>query len=204
MSSGAGVEALIERLHRDGVEAGRAEAERLLAAARSEADALQAEARAERERLLAEARIEADALRRAGEAALALAHRDAVLRTRETLSRLFADRLGRCVAGALDEPAMLVALVRAAGQALAGQGQLDVAVHGPALDRLTEALAAELIEEGIAITSDLPEPGIRARRAGEAVVIELTDATIGAFLLAHLAPRFRALLEDARAPAQVA
>lgn len=200
--SGTGVDQLIERLHRDGVEAGRAEAARLLAEAQADADRLRAAARAERDLLLDTARREAAALREAGEAALALAYRDTLLRTRETLAKLIAERLGRHVGAALAEPALITDLVRIAARSLAGDGSAELS--GPALDRLNEALAAELLAEGVTLAAAPGPAGLRARRDGASVVLELDEASLSAWLLAHLAPRFRALLDDARPPAGAA
>ena len=98
----AGVQALIERLRQEGIEAGRGEAQALLEAARREAAQSHAEAaRQEAKSLLETASGNTLADQVAGQAAVTMAYRDAVLALKEWLEGAFADtlRVKRCSAG---------------------------------------------------------------------------------------------------------
>ena len=199
----AGVDELVDRLHRDGVEAGRQEAERLVETARAEADALLTAARAERDRLLAEAKREVEALRRSSEAALGLAMRDTLLRTREALTALIVDRLGSRVREALLQPEALAELIGWAAQQMVGEGKLTAEVGGVehrsgALAALADQLCSDLAEQRPELQMDGIRPGVVLRREGETIALEFTDETITAFLFARMQPRFRKIFEGAR------
>lgn len=202
----AGVDALIARLHRDGVEAGKEEADRLVEAAQAEAEALLAAARSERERLKAETEREIEALHRVAEAALGLAMRDTVLRTREALTVLIAERLGARVRAALEEPEQISELIGWAAQRLVdGKGALVAEIGGEGADghreavaRLTDVLCRELADGAPVLHFVGEQAGVVLRREGETLAVELSDETLTAFLLAQIQPRLRRILEGAR------
>jgi V/A-type H+-transporting ATPase subunit E len=85
----AGVEQLVSRLRDQGVAAGRSQAEALLADARGEAERTLEQARHEARTIVEEARREAEKLERSGRQALELALRDAVLAMKTRLMERF-------------------------------------------------------------------------------------------------------------------
>ncbi len=121
----AGVEALIERLRQDGVAAGRSEAERLVADAQVEARRILEEAEAEADRRIEAARKEGESLRRAGEDALRAAARDTVLDLKERLSQRFAEEVAKTVSGALIDEGLLEKLILAVAGRAREEGQVD-------------------------------------------------------------------------------
>lgn len=183
-----GIEALIARLHGEGVDAGRREAERLLGEARAAAADLLASARAEAEALRAAARAAADAEREGVDHALELARRDALLALKEELCVQLAGRLRRLVREAIADPALLRRLL------LAVVG----AEHAPTpaeLDALLAEAAGLLLREGASVAA--PAGGLRLRLEGDDVIVDVSDATLGALVASHLIPRFRARLDGA-------
>ncbi|MEM8855999.1 MAG: hypothetical protein AAGD34_20025, partial [Pseudomonadota bacterium] len=102
-----GVDTLIARLREDGVAAGRAEAEALKADARTEAAKIIAKAKVEADTHLSDARKAADAYRSAGEEALQIAMRDAVLTMKAGLMAQFEADVKRMVSSALADPQIL-------------------------------------------------------------------------------------------------
>ncbi len=199
----AGVEALVDRLHREGVEAGRQEAQRLIETARAEAEALLNAARAENERLLAETGREMEALRRSGEAALQLALRDTLLKIREALTVLLADRLGSRVRSALEEPPRIAELIVLAARRMTDAGTITAELGwGPdASDRLAalaDTLCRDLAEGQPQLQIGGVRPGIVLRQDDGTLSVELTDETLTAFLFDQLQPRFRKIFEGAR------
>jgi V/A-type H+/Na+-transporting ATPase subunit E len=99
----SGVEALIDRLRQQGVQAGRAEADTILAEARRRAAHIVHEAEAQAEQLLEVARKESRALQTGGEEALRIAMRDTVLRLKAELSERFSAEVRRLIAVAMDQ-----------------------------------------------------------------------------------------------------
>ncbi|MGC9454021.1 MAG: hypothetical protein ACP5HU_04080 [Phycisphaerae bacterium] len=81
------IESFVQKLQQDGVEAGRAEAEKIRAEAREEAERIVADARSRAESIVEEANRQAEDRRRKTETELTLAARDSVHRLREALNR---------------------------------------------------------------------------------------------------------------------
>lgn len=217
-TTSSGVDALIERLRERGVEAGRAARAELVAQARKEADLILLEARDRAAAIESEARTKAERLQAAGEDALRVAMRDAVLRMRETLIRRFEGQVRRLVAKQLvDEEFLRRVIVEAARRARddAGVGEAEEVevllprevlgveeiqrrpreMEGP-LGRFAREIAGATWREGVTIGSlEAGTRGIRIRLEGEELEVDLTDRAIADLLLQHLQPRFRAILE---------
>ena len=107
----SGVDALIERLREEGVSAGRAEADTILAEARVQAKQILDKASAEAQARLESARKEADAYRAAGEEALKTAMRDTVLDMKATLAQQFSADVKRLVSHQLQDPEVLKRMI---------------------------------------------------------------------------------------------
>lgn len=106
-----GVDTLIAKLRDEGVAAGKSEAERLKAEAKSEAAQTVSRAKVEAEQHLAQARKDGDNYCRAGEEALNTAMRDAVLTMKSGLmAQLHAD-VKRMVSKATADPELLKQMV---------------------------------------------------------------------------------------------
>jgi len=215
----SGVEALIARLRDEGVAAGRAEAERIVAEAESRArraiEAAEADARTRRET----ARKEIDAYRRAGEDALRAAARDAVLDLKEQLSRRFAEDVAKTVSGAMRDEDLLKRMILAVAGRARIEGAVDAAeeidvilpraavgldelrrrpeeLREGSLSHFAAASAAEMLREGVSFRrADDGAEGIRLVLTDHGVNIDLSDRAVAEVILVHLQPRFRALLE---------
>jgi V/A-type H+-transporting ATPase subunit E len=215
----SGVEALIERLREQGVQAGRAEAETILAEARRRAAQIVHEAEANAAELVEAARKEAQMLQTGGEEALRIAMRDTVLRLKVELTGRFSAEVRRLIAVAMDQESFLKQLILAvaarareeagvdAGEAV--QIQLPRALVGleelrrnplelreGSLSHFVLSLAGNVLAEGVSfgVTGD-DSRGICLYLKGKDVTIDLTDDKVAALLLQHLQPRFRAILE---------
>ncbi|MBK8017928.1 MAG: hypothetical protein IPK20_15180 [Betaproteobacteria bacterium] len=128
-----GVDGLIQRLQAEGIEAGRKEAERIVATARAEADLTRAEARSEADALLGSARAETEREAAAARGALDLALRDAVLLMRESIEAHLRTFLLRRARVARQRGMAPVACVRSCGGRSCGPG------CGSGIARIAEA-----------------------------------------------------------------
>jgi V/A-type H+-transporting ATPase subunit E len=215
----SGVEALIERLREEGVQTGRAEARRIEAEARHEASRIVREAEARAKAILESAQQETEALRKGGEEALRIAMRDTVLRLKADLADRFSEEVRRLIAAKIEQEAFLERLIlevaakaREAARVDAGQAieiQLPRALVSPeelrrnplelregSLSHFVLSLAGNILAEGVTFGVAAGDArGIRLALKGQDVSIDLTDETVAATLLAHLQPRFRAILE---------
>lgn len=215
----AGVDALITRLRDEGVARGRAEAARIEREAEQAARRLHREAEAEAERVLAEARREAAALRTAGEDALRLAMRDTVLQLKAVLTQEVNEKVKRLITTEMQREAFLQQLIlevarRARDEAGAAPGErmeivlphqlVDIEelrrnpleLREGSLSHFVLAVASEVLGAGVHFSVAEDEMnGIRIRLADKHVEIDLTDEKVAELILAHLQPRFRAILE---------
>ncbi|MFW6259176.1 MAG: hypothetical protein ACOC26_06755 [Halochromatium sp.] len=219
VAASAGVDALITRLRDEGVAKGREEAARIEQEARQQAARIRSEAEAEAERLINDARQEAAALKTAGEDALRLAMRDTVLRMTAVLTRAVNEKVRRLITTELEREEFLQQLILEvarrgrdeagleAGEAmeivlpreLIGIEELrrnPLELREGSLSHFVLAVASDVLGEGVHFSVAEDEAhGIRLRLKDQQIEIDLTDEKVAEVILAHLQPRFRAILE---------
>ena len=217
--SSSGVDELIAKLREEGVAAGRAEAERIVADARAEAAQILDKASGEARSRLETARLEADAYRAAGEEALKTAVRDTVLTMKADLMERFSTDVKRLVSQQIGDPEILQKMVlEIAGRArdradIEDDDALEVVLpeavigledlrNNPEelgqgrLTKLVLGLTGEMLRKGVTFSaSEDAAAGIRVKVEDKSVTLDLTDEAVAALLLQHLQPRFRAVLE---------
>ncbi len=214
-----GVEQLIEKLRAEAITEGQKKAEKILLDAQSRAEWLVKEAEQEAEQIKSRAHSEAEARVQTGEEALKLAGRDALLHLRDRLLGQFSQELKRLVTGELNKTETLKALILTLAGRVREQTGLDKkpeltmelpekvygieelkqnpeALHHSSLSKLTAAIAADLLRDGVTLTRNLEAgPGIVIRSKADQITIEFTDQAVAQLLLEHLQPRFRALVQ---------
>ena len=214
-----GVETLIERLRDEGIAKGRQEAELIVRDAEHRAEWLVGQAQEEADRILAKAREASERLKRSTHEALQVAARDTVLDLKSHLSAQFTAQVGRLVSRELSDEALLEKLIlELVGRVREGV-QLDEAQRGEVvlprdvigieelrrhpeqlkkgtLSHFVLVMAEEMLREGISFSvSEDEQKGLRLRLNEGEMEIDLTVDAVTALLMAHLQPRFRALLE---------
>ncbi|HMO28022.1 hypothetical protein [Enterovirga sp.] len=219
LRTSSGVDGLISRLRDEGVGAGRREAERLVRDAQAHAREILREAEAAAEARTARAAAEAEALRRAGQEALNIAARDAVLDLKDRLTRRFAEEVAKTVSGAMKDEDLLKRMILAVAGRAREEGGIDrsaeAVVELPreavglddlrrrpeelvegSLVHFAAASAGAMLREGVTLArSEDEEGGIRLQLLDRGVSIDLTDKAVAQIILSHLQPRFRAMLE---------
>jgi V/A-type H+-transporting ATPase subunit E len=205
----SGVQALIDRLEREGIDAGRAAAERIVADAEARATFIVDGAREEAERI----RREAEVARRQSEAiardALGNALRDAQLALRNEIAaqmrEQFAALAGTVLADVDFVERLILALAARERPLCDAAADLEVLLGGtpdtsPALDDLVRGLAARGLRKGVRLLAGDGARGIRVRLTDEAVELDFTEEAIAELLFTLLQPRVRALLEGRAGP----
>lgn len=201
-----GVRELIERLHGEGVEAGREEAQRILEEAQREAAQTLSEARAQADALLDQARREAEAQSSQAREALELAFRDALLRLKEELADQFAREVRALVHSQLGDQQVLRKIILELAQVAVpdelADRPLEILVpaaegeQGHALDAVIAGVTRDMLRAGVELrAADPAQTGVRVLVKGEDVAVEFTDRAVADLLLKYLLPRFRALLD---------
>lgn len=215
----AGVEALLERLQAEGVQAGEAAAERLIRTAETKAREIRDQAEKDAAGMVEAARKEAANLERGGKEALRVAMRDAVLDLKQTLADRFKGEVTRLVSQQMrDEDLVRRMVLEVAGRTAREAGVAEsrsVEVLLPAdvvgledlrrdpteltrgeLGAFVLGSVRELLRDGVILGRlDGGSVGIHVRLEDQDIVLDLSDKAVAAVILAHLQPRFRALLE---------
>ena len=212
--SSRGVQELIDQIREKGVNAGKEESTRIVQDAEQRAQWIIEQANEQADEVRAKAEEDAEFTRTAGRESLALAFRDIHAKLRDELTQQFAQQLQKLIVLELQDPETLKKLLMSAAATsrlpdeamtivlpdhTSGLEELredpEALQRGPLLE-LISATARELFSSGITV-----ESGGRGRagmhvllRDGE-VSVDLSEQALADLLLAHLQPRFRAILE---------
>ena len=208
-----GVQELIEKLRKQGVQNGRNEADKIISDAETQAAELLKEAQKKADAIVGKAREEADFITKAGQEALQLAERNAVLELKDYLLEQFSQQVTAVVSSSMEKEELLHKMIlEVAGENnLRGEDNVEVVLprkvigvdelrvnpelvkQGPLLEFVMKQ-AADMLGEGVtfAVTD---KTGIGFRLKDKDIEVELTEEAVSAVLLRHLQPRFRALLE---------
>lgn len=210
----SGVQQLIDRLHQEGIDKGRSDAETLIAAARKEAARILEDATRQAEALRKSASADAEQMKSKGEEAVQLAGRDAILSLTEELRASFEQTLKRFVRDSLEDPNFLRQLIlQIAGAAvppgngsalkilLLGSESADSGAEASAgdhaLNELARSLAGQSLRDGLTFdVADSDVPGVRVQVVDQKLEIDLTTDTLTHLLLKHLSPRIRAIVGE--------
>lgn len=196
MTSGIGD--LLERLRKDGVEAGETEKQRILREAEAQAATLVATAKQRAQEIVAAAEAEARAKRKQLDSELSLAARDFALRFAERVTKQVIQPLVRNrVDEALGSPDTLKeALVTLLREKAAGA---KVTVSPETQSRLEAFFERELrqkLEGGqLEIVSENGLSGFRLQRRGESFIWDVTGEAVASELAALVEPTLRKHLE---------
>ena len=211
----SGVEELIQRLRERGVAEGQAQANELLEQTRRLAESRLDEARREAEEIVRQARETANQTKQAGEEAVHLAVRDAIIRLKSELVEHFADRIKRLVTRELEKEDILKQLILEVGGRAAPPSNKQARILLPkdilgleqlrrqpeevkegTLSHFVVTVIKDILREGIEIGArEDGAAGIRIQLQEDDLEIDLTDRAVTDLLLRHLVPRFRAIME---------
>ena len=138
------LEKFVERLKKDGIEAGTAEAEKIEAAAKAKADEIIKAANAEAEKIKAAAEADAKKRKEQSDAELKLAIRDALLELRSAISKTVSSVLKTECDNRLKDPSFLGGLI---SSTVSQYVQADLAGKSPKItlpDAMLPALSTAL------------------------------------------------------------
>ncbi len=209
-----GIQELIALLRDKGVNAGKTEGTKILSEAEQRSKWIVTQAQEEADKMLRNAERDAKFIRESGTDALELAYRDIKLKLKDELSSQFAAQMRKLVAHELRDPETLKKLlVSAAAQSQVpdedmrifipdrahGLNELradpDLLAQGSLIEMLSE-VARALFSNGVEIkTSDKTAEGLTISLRDGDMIVDISDQSLTDLLLAHLQPRFRAILE---------
>lgn len=173
------IEAFINRLQNDGVEAGREAAEKICAQAEQQAQERIAEAAEQAKRIIDQAQAEGAQIRARTETELKLAARDTVVRLQEALNRALQAVLRDAVREKLDDADFLSGLIREVVQRYA---EADAAGSGPMTINVSEGMRQRLLSGTVAAFRQADLRGTLAEAGFEYVTadgtVEVTAASV--------------------------
>jgi len=197
------IESFVEKLQQEGVAAGRTEADKLLADARAQAEKALAAAAAQAEKILADARTQAEQTVQRGREELQLAARDVMGRLKEAVASAVGAALAKGAADALRDKDFLASLIRDvvgqfAAQDAKGVWPIEVRVSDEMLKALSERALADAAgrDDGasrVSLSGQLQAAGFEYDAAGGTV--EVTGESIAAVLCEMIAPRLREMID---------
>ena len=207
MDQANSLEAFIEKLHEEGVEAGLQEAEQLRAAAKAESTTLVEEAQETARRIVADAEARATAKLAEAKAELALVVRDVQLELRERLEATLTSLLEEGLERPLEDPEilaqLLVEVVRAHLRAENVDSEtqtFEATVRPELLQELTAAAPARLgralgDRARLDLKGELGSAGFEVRvRDG---IVQVTPQSVAEKLGELMSPQLRGLLRAA-------
>jgi V/A-type H+/Na+-transporting ATPase subunit E len=205
-----GVQALLDQLRDEGVQAGKKEADRLVHEAKAQAAKITAEAKAQADELLAKTQAQIKADRASAEEALKLATRDTLVQLESQVMDRFKDYVRRLVGEEMKDKDLLRRLILAvagkAGQHLPPDAAAEVLLSaGPAeekdrkageaeLRQLLAGLSSDMLREGIELKTAEGGKGIRVKLKGKEIEIDLTEQAVAGYLLQNILPKYKKLL----------
>ncbi len=213
----AGVQALIDRLKQQGIEAGKSEAEQVVSDAQARAKRILEQASQQADEMIAKAKSEVDTLKKSGQEALTIAARDTILGLKSKLTQQFTGEVKRIVGEETQKEELLHRMILE----VAGRVREEVSETEPAevllpqrvmgleelsrnpeeleqgiLTHFVRLIGRDMVREGVEFrVADDSDSGFKLHLVDSEVVVDLSDSAIAEALLAHLQPRFRALLE---------
>ncbi len=186
------LQSLIERINRDGVAKAKAEADRIVVAAKEQAAKLVNEAKAEADRYAAAAKEEAGAATLRAEETLRQAARDAIIAVENAVGHLLEKILAENVDAALANPATAATLAGDAVRDLIATGEIS---SGP---KIADALRAQLAAQRnlTVVLDEALGTGFKVSLEGGRVEHDFTGATVAAELAKRLRPDLAKLMRE--------
>ncbi len=194
------LDALVNKLHSEGVNKGKAEAERIIQDAKEEAEKILRAAQAEADDTIRSAEAQATKLEASATASVRQAARDTMLALTQNIRDLFTGAFQDQVGTVLDDPEYLRELIMSLVKEWAQGRPVSVATAPEMADKLL-ALAKTgvdgMLEDGVEIRLNRSiTNGFRVRREGDQVAYDVSDASVTESFSAHLNPQLAKLLQS--------
>lgn len=196
------IESFVERLKQDGIDAGQAQADRMIAEAKAKADSILRDAETQAQKRLSEAQAQAAKALERGKSELALAARDIQARLRERLQNSMAAIVKQAANKALIDPQVLAKAIAEIARALAahkGSGEIELSDAQQVKTMALALLGAQAPAlEALRLSDGRTQPGFRFRSA-QGGTIELDPSSVTEHIMNLCGPAVTALLaEDAK------
>ena len=202
------IQAFVEKIRTEGVQAGQKEAESLLAQAKQQADEILSQAQQEREKILAQAKAEAESTLSRAQTELNLAARDAAMRLRDALGRALRNVLACGAEAKLTDPKFVGDVLH---EIVTQYGKLDIEGKRAVRINVPEQMRQKLVDwamthigqanngehMGIDLQGTLSQAGFEYNATG--ATVEVTVESVVEVLSDLVSPKLREVIERAMA-----
>ena len=201
MSQDQHLQALLDKIHTEGVDKANAEAKRIVATAETQAKATVTEAEKQASELAAKAERDSQAFARRATETVRQAARDVVLSVEKAILKQLETLLLTEITRSLDKPDKLASLTEAAVGAYLAGGQKDLTVclsekAADVANALRQTFAKEA-QAGVTLVLDPDtDAGFRIQLDRGRVEHDFTATAITEAIAQHLRPRLAALLQN--------
>ena len=202
------IESFVEKLQTEGVEAGKAAAQKGAEQGRAEAEKVLADARQQAERIVADAKSQAERAAQQGRDQLELAARDVFGKLRQTLVDAVGELLKRAAAEPLADEGFLAGLlhdiaVEYAQNDAKGVWPIEIRINEDQAERVIGLAVKALADPGDGQTDRLSfQSALKSAWFEYAVsdgIVEVTPESVAGALSEMIAPRLRELIDRAAA-----
>ena len=190
---------LIDKIKSEGIQQAEQESGQILQNARNQGEKIIADAKKEADKIISQAREEMEKLQLSGKSALKQAERDAVLVTKEKLTKVLDSVFKKQVSDEL-KPEVLVDLIKKMVENSDDDAKMKVLVNQQEVKALEKLLAAKT-NKALADTVEIKvdrgvSKGFRIGKKGEDVYYDFTDESISEFLREFLNPSIKNMLSE--------
>jgi len=193
------LEKLIEKIKDEGIKKAEQESSEIIAKAKSDAEAIIKDAEKESQALIEEAQKKVDKLQISGKSALQQAERDAVLVTKEKLTKLF-DRVFKSEISGVLKPELIKELILKMVENANDNNKMIALVNKNEVESLEKLLVTKTkgsLKDSVEIKVDKGiSNGFRIGLKGDNVYYDFTDESISGFLREFLNPSIQKMLND--------
>ena len=195
------LQALLDRLDREGVQKGEKERERLVSQAQAEAEKILADAKAQAAAMVEKAREECQTLRQKSEESIRQSGRQVLLQLRAQLCQRMENVAARLVKSELTAGAtaqILSQLCRAYWEKEGKESRVEALVPAAQLEELKTQVFAALgkdLKENVSLKPDKRlSGGFQLSFHGDQVVYDFSDQALAEAVASHLSPALGALV----------
>ena len=190
---------LIDKIKSEGIQQAEQESGQILQNAKNQAEKIIADAKKEAEKIISKGKDETEKLQISGKSALKQAERDAVLVTKEKLTKVLDSVFKQQVSDEL-KPEILVDLIKKMVENSNDDAKMKVLVNQQEVEALEKLLAAKT-NKALADTVEIKvdrgvSKGFRIGKKGEDVYYDFTDESISEFLREFLNPSIKNMLSE--------
>lgn len=195
------VQALIDKLHYEGVKAGNEDARRIVDKAREEAEKIIKTARTEADKIRSEAYETIEKEKIASQAAFKTSLRDTVLTLKTQLFLQLKNQLEKLISTKMNNTEFLEELILSIAKAAANSKvqKLEVVVgeikdYQEKRDQLIKTIVTDMSQKGIELGIGR-EKGIKIKLVDQEVEIDLSEEALTQLIYTLIIPRYRELFE---------